>query len=306
MAAQGEDLESVLKTKLTQLEITQGKTEAVLKAEKRNAIARYAEALKQTQADVENVRRAVEAQKISAEQTTDEITAWNATIEARTEQSDEKIEILERWLFDQKAKQESYEREERIQFEIKLHETKLKLQEELRNKNATSETTTTQTAQGKLPKLVITKFSGSYADWPRFWGEYAETIDKSSVPPVTKFSYLRELLDHRVRKTIEGLPHTAEGYNRAVSILKDRYGNENEIVNAYVKELLDLPYTPTANARKIHEFHERLSYCVQSLISLKQLHTVDGMASMTLEKLPAVRGTSSETTQSGKLGASLN
>ena len=128
MAAQGEDLESVLKTKLTQIEITQGKTEAVLKAEKRNAIARYAEALKQTQADVENVRRAVEAQKISAEQT-DEITARNATIEARIEQSDKKIEILERWLFDQKAKQESYEREERIQFEIKLHETKLKLQE---------------------------------------------------------------------------------------------------------------------------------------------------------------------------------
>ena len=75
-----------------------------------------------------------------------------------------------------------------------------------------------------------------------------------------------------------------------MSILKDRYGNENERVNVYVKELLDLPYTPTANARKIHEFHERLSYCVQSLISLKQLHTVDGMASMTLEKLPAVRG----------------
>ena len=191
--------------------------------------------MKQTQADVENVRRAVEAQKISAEQTTDEITAWNATIEARIEQSDEKIEILERWLFDQKAKQESYEREERIQFEIKLHETKLKLQEELRNKNATSETTTTQTAQAKLPKLVIIKFSGSYADWPRFWGEYAETIDKSSVPPVTKFSYLRELLDHRVRKTIEGLPHTAEGYNRAVSILKDRYGNENDATEHVVE-----------------------------------------------------------------------
>ena len=72
------------------------------------------------------------------------------------------------------------------------------------------------------------------------WGQYSETIDKSSgVSPVTKLSYLGELLDHKVKKTIERLPHTAEGYNRAVSILKDRFGKEGEIVNAYVKELLD-------------------------------------------------------------------
>lgn len=37
------------------------------------------------------------------------------------------------------------------------------------------------------------------------------------MPPVTKFTYLRELLDDRVRKTIDALPHTAEGYNRAVA-----------------------------------------------------------------------------------------
>ena len=57
-----------------------------------------------------------------------------------------------------------------------------------------------------------------------------------------------------------------------------------------MKELLELPHIPTPNARKIHEFYDKLSYCVQSLESLKQLHTVNGMASMTLEKLPAIRG----------------
>lgn len=173
-----------------------------------------------------------------------------------------------------------------MQFGIKLHETKLKLLEELRNKN--SETTITQTAQAKLPKLVITKVNGSYTDWPRFWGEYTE--DKSSVPPVTKFSYLRELLDHRVRKTIKDLPYTAKGHNQAVSILKDRFGKESEVFNAYVKEPLELPYAPVTNAGKIHEFHEKLSCCVQSLESLKQLHRFNGLASMTLEKLPVVRG----------------
>ena len=40
---------------------------------------------------------------------------------------------------------------------------------------------------------------------------------------------------------------------------------------------------------EIHEFHEKLSCWVQSLESLKQLHTFNGMAAMTLEKLPVVR-----------------
>lgn len=47
--------------------------------------------MKQTQADVKNARNAVEAQKISAKQSTEEITAWNN--QNRT--ISEKIEILE-------------------------------------------------------------------------------------------------------------------------------------------------------------------------------------------------------------------
>jgi len=141
-----------------------------------------------------------------------------------------------------------------MQFEIKLHESKLKLQEDLQLKiGILSQPAETPVSQAKLPKLVLTKLNGTYADWPRFWGQYSESIDKSSVPPVTKFTYLRELLDARVRKTVEALPQTAEGYNRALSILKHRFGKESEILKAYVKEILDLPYTPTGNPKRIHE-----------------------------------------------------
>lgn len=72
-----------------------------------------------------------------------------------------------------------------------------------------------------------------------------------------KFASLRELLDVRVRKTIETLPHSAEGYNPAISILKDRFGKKSGIVKAYVKEILELLYTPTGNNRRIHEFYDK-------------------------------------------------
>ena len=86
--------------------------------------------------------------------------------------------------------------------------------------------------EAKLPKLVITKFNGAFQDWPRFWGQFSEAIDKSSIAGVTKLSYLRELLAPKPRMSLEVLPFSAEGYNRAVAILKDKYGKESEIVKA--------------------------------------------------------------------------
>ena len=72
-----------------------------------------------------------------------------------------------------------------------------------------------KSSQAKLPKLKITPFNGTYTDWYRFWGEYSECVDKTSLAPVLKFSYLREVLDDKVKKVIEALPITPEGYNRA-------------------------------------------------------------------------------------------
>lgn len=67
----------------------------------------------------------------------------------------------------------------------------------------------------KLPKLIITKFSGELTDWPRFWNQLEAEIDRSEVAAVTKFSYLKELVDPKVKTTIDGLPFTTEGYQRA-------------------------------------------------------------------------------------------
>ena len=108
---------------------------------------------------------------------------------------------------------------------------------------------------------MISKFNGSPMDWPRFWGQFSENIDQSAIAPVTKFSYLRELLEPKVRQTIEALPFHSEGYNRAISILKDKFGKESEIVKGYTREILGLPTIQTANQKKIHD---RKGYSVSS------------------------------------------
>ena len=68
------------------------------------------------------------------------------------------------------------------------------------------------TVGGKLPKLEITKFQGTYLDWMRFWNQFETEIDKAKLTQVAKFSYLKELLVPSVRSSIVGLPFTTEGY----------------------------------------------------------------------------------------------
>ena len=38
-----------------------------------------------------------------------------------------------------------------------------------------------------------------------------------------------------MRREVDSLPFTAEGYNRAKAILTEKYGKESEIVKVYVK-----------------------------------------------------------------------
>ena len=71
---------------------------------------------------------------------------------------------------------------------------------------------------------------------------------------MTKFSYLKELVDPKVRSTIDG-------YEHAKNVLKTKYGDDSEIVNVYVQNIMYLPVIPIihgTNAGKIHDFYTKL------------------------------------------------
>ena len=67
--------------------------------------------------------------------------------------------------------------------------------------------------------------------WLPFWGKFTSEIDSSNLAPLTKFGYLKELLEKHVRKDIDGLPFTDEGYANAKAILEAECGQPTEIVN---------------------------------------------------------------------------
>ena len=196
-------------------------------------------------------------------------------------------------------------RQDQLEFERKQYELKLEFEakiDELKNKNMTSSIEHTEKASAaKLPKLVITKFNGTPQDWLRFCNQFEAEIDKSQVAAVTKFSYLKELVEPKVRNAIDGLPFTVEGYERAKSILKSKYGKPCEIVHAYVQNIMSLPTISGNQPKRVHEFHETLVYNVQSLETLGKLRDINGYVRTTLDKL---EGTWYGMTKIGKSGIS--
>ena len=86
--------------------------------------------------------------------------------------------------------------------------------------------------RAKLPKIEMSKFNGDILDYFRFWSTFSTDIDDRNLPETSKFSYLKELLTPKVRYLVDGLPFTADGHERAKEILKQKFGQESEIICA--------------------------------------------------------------------------
>ncbi len=90
-------------------------------------------------------------------------------------ESNEDIKRLENWQDEYKQNKESIARKEQLKFEIRLHETKLQLQSKQSTKMSVKQPIEVEKEVAvKLPKLVISKFDGSFTDWNRFWGQFRE------------------------------------------------------------------------------------------------------------------------------------
>ena len=94
----------------------------------------------------------------------------------------------------------------------------------------------TETVKVKLPKLELKPFDGNILNWQPFWDRFQSSIDSNSnISPVDKFAYLQSFLSPSASKCISGLTTTAENYNEAVELLKQRYGNTQVLINPHMQ-----------------------------------------------------------------------
>ena len=160
----------------------------------------------------------------------DEVKEWGEETEGKIDIVDNDIKFLEARLKEIVTRSENEERETKEYHLAREREEQLKFErhqleqkaEFAKAQNSTPDLPHKQSV--KLPKLVITKYNGALENWLSFWNKFEAEIDSTDLPAVTKFAYLKELVEPRVRKGIDGLPFTTEGYGRAKSILKSKRG----------------------------------------------------------------------------------
>jgi hypothetical protein len=80
--------------------------------------------------------------------------------------------------------------EEKLQAELRMTEKKLEMEKAARSTLA------------KLPKLKITQFNGTTADWVRFENMFITQVDSKSISDEEKFGYLLEMVSGKVRDKI--------------------------------------------------------------------------------------------------------
>ena len=89
---------------------------------------------------------------------------------------------------------------------------------------------TTASMKAKLRKLTLKKFKRDISKWSPFWDSYSSSIhDNPDLNKMDKFNYLTSLLLSSVAEAISGLKVTAANYNEALEVLKQRFGNKQQI-----------------------------------------------------------------------------
>ena len=243
MSAEGEikTMQEKIQGKLKMLEFTAGDTAKVIVTGDLKTIERHGSALEHVIDKTHQLKLEVQELRIETGNDPAEVRLWTETLDSQISKFEGILKEVEyvaagiRSIEEEKREEEKRKRnlEEKIQLEKAKHEARASLEKTA--KASTEESGNLSSAGAKLPKLEITKFQGTFLDWMRFWNQFETEIDKAKLTQVAKFSYLKELLVSSVRASIDGLPFTTEGYERAKAILKTKYGKPSEVANAHMQ-----------------------------------------------------------------------
>uniref|UniRef100_A0A915P6W5 CCHC-type domain-containing protein n=1 Tax=Meloidogyne floridensis TaxID=298350 RepID=A0A915P6W5_9BILA len=99
-----------------------------------------------------------------------------------------------------------------------------------------------------LPKLSLPKFSGKCIEFTSFWNSFRVGVhDIPNLSDAVKFNYLKECLDGPALLLIKSLPLTDASYHEAIRLLRENYGNANEINRTLLHSIRKLPIVHSNN-----------------------------------------------------------
>ena len=138
----------------------------------------------------------------------------------------------------------------------------------------------------KLPKLDLCIFNGNKLKWSEFWDAFECTVHKNQkLTNIEKFSYLLSKLRDEAKLAVTGISLSNDNYNVAIRILKERFGNKQEIVDLHYKALLNV-HSASNKAQSLRPFVNEIEKHLRSLEALDQSVEQQVFVSIIRSKLP--------------------
>ena len=76
------------------------------------------------------------------------------------------------------------------------------------------------------------------------WDRFSSAMHPNdSINDIEKLCYLKSFLSDSAKSCISGLSLSSANYFEALELLKQRYGNPQMLINAYMKRFVQLPVT---------------------------------------------------------------
>lgn len=118
----------------------------------------------------------------------------------------------------------------------------------------------------KLPEIHIPIFSGKLSEWTSFYELFKTLIiDNTQLTDIQRFMYLKSYLKDEPLKLISNLKLTNENFKVALEFLKERYSNKIAIINAHIKNLLEVPSLTKPTAQSLRDFITQIKQDIEAL-----------------------------------------
>ncbi|CAC5379125.1 unnamed protein product [Mytilus coruscus] len=168
-----------------------------------------------------------------------------------------------------------------LQQEMKdIIQTQLKQQEEFTKSQQKGESTDTNV---KLPNIDTISFNGDKTKWNEFRDSFESSIDQNKrLPNIDKFIYLKSKLVGDAKYAISGLNVSHENYIVAVNILKERFGNAQDVIDLHYCEMINIQF-PLNKTYSLRLFIDKVNRHFRSLEVLKQSVDQDIFVSVLLQ-----------------------
>ena len=195
-----------LDTKVKMLYFKLHQTDEIVEKRERQSLERHQSSIASIVSAVDTLKSAVEEKKCTKGESENTIKTWSGGIEQHLEKADQATKRVQSAIqaidTEEQEKRAFENHKQQMEFEREILEQKAKFEKDREQQKLTTQTTEEckSSSAAKLPKLPMTKFNGKIEEWLPFWGKFTSEIDSSNLAPLTKFGYLKELLEKHVRK----------------------------------------------------------------------------------------------------------